>query len=75
MSIKKMPKFHTIRRKMAEEVAYLLYTSADKDYKKIKANQIEDWLADGNFFGDETPAELAREWQEYSKDSAEDKNT
>ena len=70
MSNKSMPKFHTIRRKMAEEVTYILYTAEDKDFKKAKAKEIEDWLADGNFFGDETLDELAREWQEYSRDSA-----
>ncbi len=70
MSKPSIPKMHTIRRQMAEEVAYLLYASGDKGFKKEKTREIEDWLADGNFFGDETPAELAREWQEFDRESA-----
>jgi hypothetical protein len=56
---------------MAEEVAYLLCTGDDKDLRKTRADEIEYWLSDGNFFGDETPPELAQEWQEYTRASRE----
>ena len=73
MSRKKFPKMRILRRKMAEEVAYLLYAGDDKDLRKTRADEIEYWMSDGNFFGDETPVELAREWQEFTRESKLDK--
>ena len=66
---KRLNKTHTIRHKMAEEIYFLCYTKEDKNYRKAKTREIDDWLADGNFFGVESPAELAREWQAYERET------
>ncbi len=66
---KRLNKTHTVRHKMAEEIYYLCYTREDNNYRKAKTREIDEWLADGNFFGVESPAELAREWQAYERES------
>ncbi len=57
-----LPKFHTMRHDIAEEVAHFLYSGKDGAFKKAKSKEIENWMANGNFYGTETPAEIAREW-------------
>ncbi len=71
-AINDIPKMHTLWRRTAEEIAHLVYPGNDRDLRKTKTREIEAWLADGNFFGDETPAELAGEWQEYDLGSGEE---
>jgi len=66
---KRLNKTHTVRHKMAEEIYYLCYTRDDNNYRKAKTREIDEWLADGNFFGVESPAELAGEWQAYERES------
>ena len=65
-----IPKMHTLRREMAEAVCHLVYSGNDKEFRKIKTRKIDEWLADGNFFGGETPAELAEEWLEFNQESS-----
>ena len=63
-----IPKMHTLRREIAEAVCHLVYSGNDKEFRKTKTREIDDWLADGNFFGSETPAELAEEWLEFNQE-------
>ncbi|BBB48895.1 hypothetical protein [Pelolinea submarina] len=67
-SLNHIPKTHTIKKNTAEEIFNLVYPGSDKEFKKTKVKEIENWLAEGYFFGNENPVELAREWQEYSQD-------
>lgn len=50
---------------MAEAIYYLVYIGDDKRYRQDKTREIEDWLIDGSFTGQETAEYLAAEWQEY----------
>lgn len=59
-----MPKLHNFRREIAEEIYRLVYTKEDKSIRKAKIEEIENWMAEMGYLGNETPAELAREWQE-----------
>ena len=63
-----IPKMHSLRREIAEAVCHLVYSGSEKEYRKTKTREIDAWLADGNFFGDETPAELAGEWLEFNQE-------
>jgi len=67
-SLSHLPKTHTIRKKAAEEICSIVYPGSDKEIKRARTREIERWLAEGYFFGNENPAELAREWQIYSQD-------
>ena len=69
-SLNHIPKTHTIRKNAAEEIFNLVYPGSDKDFKRTKVKEIENWLAEGYFFGNENPVELAREWQEYSQNNS-----
>jgi hypothetical protein len=62
--LKGIPKTHTIRKSIANEIYHLTYTGKEKSFKKHTIKEIDDWLAQGNIFFDENPAELAKEWQE-----------
>lgn len=64
-----IPKTHTIQKNAAEEIFNLVYPGSDKEFKKFKTREIEKWLAEGSFFGNENLAELARGWQEYCEDT------
>jgi len=64
-----LPKMHTLRHEMAEAVCHLVYSGNDKDFRNKKTREIDNWLADGNFFGGETPAELAEEWLEFNQEN------
>ncbi len=68
-SLNHIPKSHTITKNAAEEIFHIVYPGSDKDFKKNKTREIEQWLVEGSFFGNENPAELAKAWQEYCKDS------
>ena len=63
-----IPKMHTIRKSVAAEIYHVLYTGKDNTFKKEKISEIETWLAQGDFFVDLNPLELAKEWQEYSQE-------
>jgi hypothetical protein len=62
-----IPKMHTLRREIAEAVCHLVYSGNDKEFRKVKTREIDVWLADGNFFGNESPAELAEEWLQFDR--------
>jgi len=66
-SLNHFPKKHTIQKKAAEQICNICYPGSDKEFKKTKTREIEHWLAEGYFFGNENPAELAREWQVFSE--------
>lgn len=68
-SLNHIPKTHTIKKKAAEEIFHIVYPGSDKEYRRTKTREIEKWLEEGYFFGNENPAELAKEWQEYCEDS------
>jgi len=59
------PKIHNIRRLISEEIYHLVYSKDDKDIRKEKIEEIEQWLSEMGFLGNETPIELAREWREH----------
>jgi len=65
-----IPKMHTLRREMAEAVCHIVYSGNDKEFRKVKTREIDEWLADGNFFVGQTPAELAEEWLEVNQESS-----
>jgi len=67
--INDIPKTHTIRKTIANEIYHLLFTGKDKNFKKAMIKEIDDWLAQGDFFYDENPAELAKEWRESGRES------
>lgn len=50
---------------MAEAIYYLVYVGDDKEFRQNKTREIEDWLIDGSFTGEETAEYLAAEWHEY----------
>lgn len=52
---------------MAEAIYYLVYIGDDKVFYQNKTREIEDWLIDGSFTGEETAEYLAAEWQEYDQ--------
>jgi hypothetical protein len=62
-----IPRLHNLRRKIAEEIFFLVYTKEDKNFRKAKIEEIESWIAEMGYLGNETPSELAREWQENTK--------
>ena len=64
-SLNQIPKTHTIKKNAAEEIFHIVYPGSDKEFRKFKTREIEKWLEEGFFFGNESPAELAKEWQEY----------
>lgn len=66
-SLNHIPKTHTIQKKAAEEICNIVYSGSDKEFKRAKIREIERWLSEGNFFGNENPAELAREWRSYEE--------
>ena len=66
-SLNHIPKTHTIKKKAAEEICNIVYPGSDKEFKKARMREIEKWLNEGYFFGNENPAELAKEWQEYNE--------
>jgi hypothetical protein len=66
---KKIPRTHTIRKIMANEIYHIVFSGKDKSFKKDMIKEIDAWLAHGNFFYDENPAELAKEWQESRRDA------
>ena len=68
-ALNNIPKSHTIKKKAAEEICSILYSGRDKKFKRSKTSEIERWLADGYFFGNENPVELAREWQIYCQNT------
>jgi hypothetical protein len=68
-SLNHIPKTHTIKKKAAEEICNIVYSGSDKEFKRTKTREIERWLAEGYFFGNEDPAELAKEWKEYKENS------
>jgi len=67
-SLNHIPKTHTIKKNAAEEIFHIVYPGSDKEFKKSKTREIENWLEEGYFFGNENPAELAKEWQEYCQE-------
>lgn len=69
-AIDSIPKLHTLRREIAEAVCHLVYSGMDKEFRKNKTREIDDWLAEGNFFVGQTPAELAEEWLEFDQRSS-----
>ena len=68
-SLNHIPKTHTIKKKAAEEICNIVYPGSDKEFKKARTREIKNWLIEGYFFGNENPAELAKEWQEYIQNS------
>jgi len=64
-SLNHIPKTHIIKKKAADEICNIVYPGSDKEFKKARTREIEQWLIEGYFFGNENPAELAKEWQEY----------
>jgi len=66
--VSSLPKMHTLRRAIAEQVYHLVYSGQEQAAKNQKIREIEDWLAGQDFLISESPLELAREWQEYSRD-------
>jgi len=67
-SLNHIPKTHTIKKNAAEKIFHIVYPASDKEFKKSKTREIENWLEEGYFFGNENPAELAKEWQEYCQE-------
>jgi hypothetical protein len=67
-SLDAIPKTHTIKKKAAEKIFNIVYPGSDKEFKRIKTREIEKWLEEGSFFGNENPVELAKGWQEYRED-------
>lgn len=67
-SLNHIPKAHTIRKKTAEQICNNVYPGADKDFKRGKSREIQRWLSEGNFFGNENPAELAQAWKSYEEE-------
>ena len=61
------PKLRNVRRKIAEEIFHLVYSKEDKYYRQEKIEEIDRWMAEMGYLGNETPTELAREWKEFSK--------
>ena len=57
-----IPKSHTIRKSLANEIYQLLYSGKDKSFKKNKVKEIENWLVRNDILLDENPAELAEEF-------------
>ncbi len=68
-SLNHIPKTHTIKKKAAEEICNIVYPGCDREFKKARLREIENWLMEGYFFGNENPAELAKEWQDYNNNS------
>ena len=68
-SLNHIPKTHTIKKKAAEEICNIVYPGSDKEFKKARTREIENWLIEGYFFGNENLAELAKEWKEYIQNS------
>jgi hypothetical protein len=62
-SLDHIPKTHTIKKNAAEEIFNLVYTGSDKDFKKTRIKEIENWLAEGYFFGNE----IRWSWQENGR--------
>lgn len=67
MARNEIPRLHNVRRKIAEEIFHLVYSKKDKNFRKTKIEEIDLWMAEMGFLGNETPTELAREWQELTK--------
>ena len=65
--VSSLPKMHTLRRGIAEEVYHLVYSGQDKNFRKTKTREIEEWLAQQDFLVNESPLELAKEWQERNR--------
>jgi len=68
-SLNHIPKIHTIRGKAAEEIYHLVYSGKDRDFKNARLREIESWLAEGSFLGNENPLELAAAWREYCQET------
>ena len=68
-SLNKIPKIHTIRKSIANEIYHIVFSGKDRNFKKDTIKEIESWLAQGGFSYDETPADLAKEWQESVRDA------
>lgn len=67
MARNETPKLRNVRRMIAEEIFHLVYSKEDKNFRQAKIEAIDHWLAEMGFLGNETPTELAREWQEFTK--------
>ena len=63
-----IPKSHTIRKTMANEIYHILYSGQDKNFKKDMVREIESWLTRNDILFDEEPAALAKEFQETRRD-------
>ena len=59
-----IPKSHTIRKGLANQIYQILFSGKDKGFKKDKTREIENWLARNEILFDENPAELAEEFME-----------
>lgn len=68
-SLNHIPKTHTIKKKAADAICNIVYPGSDKAFKLAKTREIEHWLSEGNFFGNENPAELAQAWQSYEEET------
>ena len=68
-ALNNIPKTHTIKEKSRRRDLQHSYSGRDKKFKRSKTSEIERWLADGYFFGNENPVELAREWQIYCQNT------
>ena len=57
--------------KIAKEIYYLSYTGDDKNFRKKKIQEIEDWLIDGCLDDTASIEKLYSEWEEYDSGEAE----
>jgi len=67
-SLNHIPKAHTIKKKAAEEICNIVYPGSNKEFKRAMTREIERWLSEGNFFGNESPAELAQAWRSFEEE-------